>query len=57
MEYNEELALASEYVYTLAHYNDRFYIFDCPCDKEIAGRNKTELLENFGNHFKECSAR
>jgi hypothetical protein len=58
MTYQEELALRSKYVSTVAYWNDWFYEFECPClNKTVVGRNKTELLDNFANHFETCSAR
>lgn len=48
---------ANKYVMVMAHWNDRFYEFGCPCGKELVGRTKSELLENFETHFKDCPSR
>lgn len=50
-------SVESKYVWAMAHYNDRFYEFECLCGKELVGRNKSELLENFETHIQTCETK
>lgn len=56
-KYDFELDLASKYAWVMSDYVDTHYEFECACAKNIVGRNKSELMENFRNHFKDCPAR
>ena len=46
-----------KYVWAMAHYNDRYYEFECPCGQELVGRTKSDLVENFKTHFMACPSK
>ena len=45
------------FIYNTAHWNDRYYVNDCLCGKELVGRTKSELMENFEFHIQNCETK
>jgi hypothetical protein len=47
----------SKHVWVMAHYNDRFYEFECLCGQMLIGRTKSDLVANFEVHIEGCETK
>ena len=50
-------SVESKYVFAMAHYNDRYYEFECLCGQMLIGRTKFDLVANFETHMEICETK